>query len=250
MTSKNYFLVSMLLSIMIVTLVSAATGATWSYSGATGPANWASLNTDYELCGVGLRQSPVDLTVTKKTDLPELKYSYQDVELSIENNGHTIEAHYHSNGNISIDDSRYDLLQFHFHSPSEHTEDNMSAAMEMHLVHINSNSQLAVIGVLIDEGEENPDFEKIISNAPERIGLIELPGTEINAEDLLPENPSDYASYSGSLTTPPCSESVKWMVLDNRIEVSRDQIDRFLKIIGENARPVQFLNGREILESH
>jgi len=248
MTSKKYVLVPILLSIMIVTPLSAATVDSWSYSGATGPTNWASLNEDYELCGVGLRQSPVDLTVTKKIDLPELKYSYQDVELSIENNGHTIEVHYHSNGNISIDGGSYDLLQFHFHSPSEHTEDNISAAMEMHLVHINSNNQLAVIGVLIDEGEANFDFEKIISNAPESIGLIELPSMEINAKDLLPENPTDYVSYSGSLTTPPCSESVKWIVLDNRIVLSRAQVGRFLKIIGENARPLQFLNNREILE--
>ena len=250
MINKKYLavpmLLLMLLSMAVTAPLSAATGVAWSYSGDTDPGNWGNLSVDYELCGTGLRQSPVDLSVTEKENLPGIKYDYQNVDLSIENNGHTIEAHYHAHGEIIVNGNDYDLLQFHFHTPSEHTENSTAAAMEMHLVHINSDSQLAVIGVLINEGEANPFFEDIIGNAPVNIGTVDVANVKINAKNLLPEHPSRYMTYRGSLTTPPCSESVRWMVLNNRIEVSRDQIDRFLKIIGENARPVQFLNNREI----
>jgi carbonic anhydrase len=230
----------------VYTVASAATGAAWSYAGDTGPANWGSLSVDYELCGVGLRQSPVDLSLVSEEKLPKIEYEYNEVPLSIENNGHTIEVHYHAEGKIKIDESEYGLLQFHFHSPSEHTEGNTAAVMEAHFVHINSDSQLAVVGVLIDEGAANSVFEAIISNAPTSKGIVDVEGVNVSAFDLLPPQPAKYMTYSGSLTTPPCSESVRWMVLNERIEVSRDQIDRFLNIIGENARPVQFLNDRVI----
>ena len=213
----------------------AATDTSWSNLGATGPDSWGNLSPDYELCGAGLKQSPVDLSETLPEALPWLEYEYRDVKLSIENNTHTIEVRYHTEGSLTIDGSVYELLQFHFHSPSEHTENGLAAQMEIHFVHINSNNQIAVVGLMVDEGKANALFENIISNAPTTEGLLSFPDEKINATDLLPENPSSYRAYSGSLTTPSCSEAVRWFVLNERVEFSREQIDQFLAIISENA---------------
>ncbi|MFV2058188.1 MAG: carbonic anhydrase [Thiohalomonadales bacterium] len=228
------------------TAVFSAAGTTWSYSGTTGPEVWSNLSAEYELCGTGQKQSPIDLTMTIPEALPWLQYNYRRVDLEIENNTHTVEVIYHSQGELVIDDRQYRLLQFHFHAPSEHTENGLAAQMEIHFVHIDSTSQLAVVAVMVDEGFKNTFFENIISRAPTNKGTVTYVGQAINAGELLPENPSHYRAYSGSLTTPPCSEAVRWFVLEEHIEFARDQIENFLAIIGENARPEQSLNDRMI----
>jgi carbonic anhydrase len=194
----------------------------------------------------GFKQSPVNIQNIKKSVHSEFVFEYEDTPLSVLNNGHTIEVEYEAGSSMTINGDQYRLLQFHFHSPSEHLVDGMAYPMEMHLVHVNSSGALAVIGVLIESGDENKAFEKVISNAPELPGLNEVEHKYVNVSNLLPDNTHEYFNYSGSLTTPPCSEGVGWFAMKHSIELSENQIKQFEHIIVINARPVQEINERTI----
>ena len=189
------------------------------------------------------------MDIATQTQPPEesnpIQFNYQPINLTVKNNGHTIQVDYPPGSAIVLDGKKYELLQFHFHTPSEHTVDRIALAMEMHLVHQNSEGNLAVVGVLVKEGEENYFLQQIWEHLPESKGEKEVKGVKINAENLLPSN-RDYYSYSGSLTTPPCSEGVSWNVLKMPIEASAEQIEHFMEIYQMNARPVQPLNRRKI----
>ena len=142
--------------------------------------------------------------------------------------------------------TRYELMQLHFHTPSEHTIDERHGAMEVHFVHRDSAGKLAVIGVLLREGAENSDLERVVANIPQSIGkAAALPGEGFDPMRLLPPN-RDHWSYSGSLTTPPCSEDVTWIVMKDPIELSRAQLDGFVAKLHHNARPVQPIGTRGI----
>jgi len=229
----------------------AAPHAGWSYEGDTGPAHWAELKPEYALAKTGKRQSPIDIATRSTTakDGPALVVDYHDTSMEILNNGHTIEDDYHGGGTLTVDGNTYKLAQFHFHSPSEHTIDGQHSPMEMHLVHKDAAGKLAVIGVLIEEGPEHPELARLWNHIPTEAGRSEaVEGVNVNASKLLPASLASYR-YSGSLTTPPCSEDVSWFVLQKKIQASKAQIAAFREVIADNNRPTQPLNGRTVAAS-
>lgn len=217
----------------------------WGYDGAGAPENWGDLKTDYELCKTGKEQSPIDLTSASASDLENISFSYSDSAVNILNNGHTIQVNYDEGSTATINGQTYNLLQFHFHSPSEHAIDGNLFPAEMHLVHADADGNLAVVGVMIAEGAENAAYAPVWSNLPKDISDPTATGMTVNATDLLPSKQTIYR-YNGSLTTPPCSEGVLWSVIEQPIEMSAEQIKAFTDIFEISNRPVQTLNSREL----
>jgi carbonic anhydrase len=225
-------------------LAACAAGAHWGYTGEQGPEYWYTLNPSYAIARDGKAQSPVNIgsgdTVTADiVSKPVFQYSAAGYEL--ENNGHTIELVPSAYDNyITLDGNTYRLQQFHFHSPGEHQINGESFAMELHLVHKDAGGNLAVAGFLITRGNENRVFKEVFAGLSG--GKREY---QINLFDLLPAGEGIYR-YDGSLTTPPCTEGVKWIVFSHPIEMSKKQIDAFRAIYDGNNRPIQNLNGRKI----
>lgn len=217
----------------------------WGYGPEDGPAVWGQLGSEYLLCAVGNRQSPIDLVGATQAEVPTVAFHYQPMMLEIQHNGHTVEAASTSENWIEVGGARYDLTQFHFHTPGEHTVDGRPFDMEVHLVHRNEEGTLAVVGVLVRRGGEHPVLDDLAAQLPKpgRSLAIEK---EIAVSELLPEA-SRIFRYEGSLTTPPCSEGVQWFVLETPVEVSAAALAEFEAILGNNSRPVQPLNGRELL---
>lgn len=219
----------------------------WGYHAGNGPDVWGRLSPDFALCANGTRQSPVDLRDPTEQKLPPIVFSYRPGALDIRNTGHTIEATPTVENRIEVAGEKYSLLQFHFHAPSEHTVEGKSYDMEMHLVHRNEEGALAVIGVLIEKGDPLIAFDGIRPHFPHAPGEKKrIDGAAVNASDLMPRSKRSYR-YEGSLTTPPCSEAVKWIVMATPVQLSETQIGTFANIFHKNNRPVQALNGREIL---
>ena len=236
-----------LLTVSVLSIFGTAQAAEFCYEGACGPENWATLSPDYHLCGDGRKQSPVDLSRPREKDLPSLKISYKSTPLTIVNNGHTAQVNYDSGSTLTIGSKKYRLLQFHFHTPSEHLQSGRSFPLEAHLVHIDDFGNLAVLGVFLKEGEQSNSFLKpIFDNLPPTEGEVTVEGVNTNVTDLLPRE-REYYSYPGSLTTPPCTEGVSWLVLDEAVTVSREQIEQFHAVFEGNARPEQLLHERTIL---
>ena len=222
----------------------------WSYAGETGPEHWASLDSSYEIMATGLRQSPINLTVTDISSAePLVSINYQDSSVAVINNGHTIQVNVYDENYISIDGKEYELIQFHFHSPSEHTLNGEHFPLEAHFVHMSTDGELAVVGVLFDNlGVVNLEIEPIWDVMPEteEDPSVFLEST-LNPEILFPLLKTAY-SYTGSLTTPPGTEGVKWIVMKNTKSISSFHVDEFIAINGTNSRPTQDINEREINE--
>ncbi len=226
----------------------ASSPAHWGYEGENGPDQWAGLDPKYTLCASGKQQSPVDIANTVRSDISDVFFSYQPAKLNIVNNGHTIEVDYPAGDSlIKIDEVDYKLAQFHFHTPSEHTINGKQAAMELHFVNKSADGNLAVVGVLINEGLENKDLAAIWAHLPTHEGDTAVLDADFNVAVVLPRDQRTYR-YDGSLTTPPCTEGVKWRVMETPIEMSKAQIDAFKAIFPQDARPVQSANGRKIDE--
>jgi len=217
----------------------------WGYSGEKSPEYWGDLSSEFEACKNGQNQSPVNLIDMSINQFTSFRLVYKDSPFEVVNNGHTIQFNYQKGSSLTIEDKSYELLQFHFHSPSEHTVEGQSYPMELHLVHKGQDGQLAVIGVFLKEGQYNPFIQTLWSNIPTQEAKQTIQGIKINASALLPQDKS-YYHYSGSLTTPPCTEAVNWYVLKQPIEISSQQISKFQSIYNGNARPVQPLNQRVI----
>lgn len=228
----------------------------WSYLGSTDSTHWSRLNHDFEMCELGQKQSPIDITNSSISTSTTIKFNYAPTPLIVVNNGHTIQVNYASGSTVQIeninddidnnnDNNKYELLQFHFHTPSEHFINGQAAVMELHLVHRNDAGKIAVIGVLLKSGETHSTIDKIWSAIPNKDEVNYVANEMINAADLLPDR-MDYFSYQGSLTTPPCSEGVWWGILSEPIEVSEAQITTFKRLYPINARPAQPTNGRAI----
>ncbi|HXV77868.1 MAG TPA: carbonic anhydrase family protein [Candidatus Polarisedimenticolaceae bacterium] len=227
----------------------------WDYGTEHGPSAWGELSPDYAACGTGRSQSPIDISASVATGLPALAAQYRPVTLSIVhqehkadeiNTGHTIQVNYPAADTLTVGDEAYALVQYHFHSPSEHAVAGRHFPMEMHLVHRTSDGKLAVVGVFIAEGAANPAFDPVWANLPAEKGdEQQLEHVTVDVDRLLPADRTTYR-YDGSLTTPPCSEGVKWFVMTTPIEMSAEQIGRFRAIVDGNNRPVQPLNGRAI----
>ncbi|KAB8031955.1 carbonic anhydrase [Fluviispira multicolorata] len=222
----------------------------WSYEGATGPAKWGTLKHEFQSCIAGKKQSPVDVKSkeSKKNDeIPVLSFAYFSTPLNILNNGHTIQVNYEKGSKLTINHDVYELLQFHFHTPSEHALDGKRSEMEVHFVHKKEDGNLAVVGVLMKKGNKNKAFEALFDNLPEKSDSETKVEAKFNGIDIFPQD-TGYYNYSGSLTTPPCSEIVNWILLKKPIEVSPKQLERFSKIFHMNARPIQKLNDRKVEE--
>ncbi|NJK80366.1 MAG: carbonic anhydrase family protein [Chloroflexaceae bacterium] len=226
----------------------AAEGAAveWGYEGEIGPENWSTLSGNFATCGLGTEQSPIDLSEPAPSDeFGPLELNYAATPITVLNNGHTIELEYEPGSTLTFNGQTYELVQFHFHNPSEHTLTGEASPLEAHLVHRDNNGNLAVIGVFLMLGEANPFLAQFWDALPAAAGETEVEG-EINVRDLLPEDLS-YHTYTGSLTTPPCSEGVRWLVLRDTVTISQEQVDAFTAIYSGNARPVQPLNDRDLL---
>ena len=221
-----------------------------SYEGQTGPDAWGSLDPSYAECKSGQRESPVNITGAVKADLSPIKFDYKLTPLKIINTGHTIQVNYGSGSSITVDGVVYDLVQFHFHHPGENAIDGQRGDLELHLVHRNAQGQLAVVAILLKSGSEDFPLHVLWNYLPKDVGKeAEHKKVELNAEDFLP-NDRNFYKFSGSLTTPPCSEGVTWLVMKQFVEVSPAQIAAFAKLFPNDARPLQALNGRSIEESH
>ena len=219
--------------------------AHWGYEGEEGPEHWAGISEEYKACSSGKSQSPVDIKDAAGADLKAITFNYKSSRINILNNGHTVQVNYDEGSSIEVDGVKYDLLQFHFHGPSEHTVKGEFSDMEMHLVHRDKDGNLAVVGVMMEVGTENEALSGVWANLPEEKSDAMTVKGAVEAEKLLPKDRS-YYTYSGSLTTPPCTEGVKWLVLKNPVQLSGEQIEAFAGIIEENNRPVQPLHGRKV----
>ena len=222
----------------------------WSYAGPGAPEHWSELKSEFATCATGTHQSPIDISGVTVAEQPELKVAYKDAPLTVANNGHTIQVSYPAGSALSIDGKDYPLVQFHFHSPSEHTLGGKTSAMVAHLVHKSAEGELAVIESRLDVGSDHELINKLWQHLPAAGQQIDSPETIVNAKDLLPDNLSRYFSYDGSLTTPPCSEGVKWFVLAETSQVGRTQVDAFLNLFPVSARPVQPVNGRSVVANN
>jgi carbonic anhydrase len=220
----------------------------WGYEGENGPEHWGDLTHEYATCSTGEAQSPIDITNAQPFNLVDIEFHYQPSALNILNNGHTIQANYNTGSYIIFKEQRYNLIQFHFHHPSEHTLDGQAFPMEVHFVHSNAEGKLAVVGVLLTEGiNDNAAFAPVWEHAPaEETRVTTIDGVTIDANAMLPSSRLFY-TYNGSLTTPPCSEQVRWLVLTTPATLSEAQISAFSAIFELNARPVQPLNNRYLL---
>jgi carbonic anhydrase len=221
----------------------------WSYQGSTGPANWATLEHEYATCGTGKTQSPIDIedAVAKKGDLPAIAFDYKPSPLKVTDNGHTIQVTYAPGSSITVQGKQYELVQFHFHKPSEEKINGKAYDMVAHLVHRDRDGNLAVVAVLLDTGGVNKLVQTVFDHLPSKKDKeTEVKGVEVNAADLLPANQSAYYTFTGSLTTPPCSEGVTWFVLKTPTSISKAELTHFGHLYPMNARPTQPLNGREI----
>jgi carbonic anhydrase len=218
----------------------------WTYEGEGGPANWGSLDDAFKLCASGTAQSPIDIVGAESSEaLPELALDYKASKVNVVNNGHTVQVNMPEGSSVTIGDKTYALAQFHFHSPSEHTVDGNPYALEMHLVHKSESGDLAVVGLLFKKGAENPFIKSIFDHLPTEVGKPVDLETEININDVIPAE-KNYFHYTGSLTTPPCSEGVNWNVIKAELEVSEEQAKQFNDLIKNNNRPVQPLSDRKI----
>jgi len=221
----------------------------WNYND---PEHWGDLCSQFAICAKGSTQSPIDLSQADEVTLAPLKFDYHGGVQALFNNGHTIQLQCSQNSSLVYDGLRYTLGQFHFHHPSEHTIDGERAAMEMHLVHKQMDTgQLAVVAVLIQIGEDdNPQYAPIFDNLPAEVGDTEHAKPQrLDPSALLPEDWSHYYVYTGSLTTPPCSEDVKWIILGTPVQLSLAQVDRFADLYHNNARPLQPRNTRRLLHT-
>ena len=224
----------------------------WDYEGARGAAHWSELDSDYTVCNTGREQSPIDIRSAKKTVLPEIRFENKSGALKyVINNGHTIRVDYHDvlgKGNfLVVGDKRYQLTQFHFHSPSEEYIEGKTHRMEVHLMYKSSDGKVAGVAVFVEGGSANLTVQKVWDHMPTFEGQEAVDGVEINPDALLPKNHA-YYMYMGSLTAPPCTEGVTWFVLKTPIDFSQEQIQAFTKLYPNNARPLQDLNGRIVKE--
>jgi carbonic anhydrase len=224
----------------------------WSYDGENGPQNWAKLKPEFNLCGIGKRQSPIAIQsdATLQGPAEPVLFNYTPSVASVVNNGHTVQVDVEGDNSITVRSASYKLLQFHFHTPSEEMVNSRRYAMVAHLVHRNEAGQLAVVAVLLEQGEANPLINKVWTYMPlDTNDRVRMPDGLLNLNELLPKD-QRYYQFMGSLTTPPCSEGVLWMVLKQPMQISPAQYKLFRQQFPLNARPVQPVNGRPVREAN
>jgi len=224
-------------------------GGHWAYTGHGAPKEWGDLDPAFTTCKLGKHQSPIDIRGAKAADLPAIQFDYIPSPLKVIDNGHTIQVNYAPGSTIDVGGSKYELLQFHFHHPSEEKVKGKAHAMVAHLVHKNAEGKLAVVAVLLDKGANSEVIDAIWKNLPkEKEKEAVVANVTIDASKLLPAKRGYYA-FEGSLTTPPCSEEVRWLVLKTPVKIGAEQVAAFGKLYPMNARPTQPLNGRALQAS-
>jgi carbonic anhydrase len=220
----------------------------WGYDGAGAPANWGKLKPEYATCETGKRQSPIDIREGIKVDLEGVKFDYKPTKFRIVDNGHTVQVNVGAGSTINVMGKRYELVQFHFHKPSEERINGRPFDMVIHFVHKDYDDNLAVIAVLLETGAENPQIQTVWNNMPLEPNQELVSADVLDLTRLMPENRA-YWTYMGSLTTPPCTENVLWMVMKQPQQISPEQIAIFARLYKNNARPVQPVNNRLVKES-
>ena len=223
-----------------------ANAITWGYSGPGAPEHWGSLSEEYRACSLGVEQSPIDIAGYSPGDGAPLAFRYSGAATAARNNGHTVYLDYGPGNVLDIDGQPYELLGIHYHSPGEHQLDGESFAAELHLVHQDGDGNLAVIGLLFRSGAPGTLIQSLLDAAPGIEQSVELPDGPA-AADYVPDR-MDYYGYAGSLTTPPCTEGVRWFVMQSVGTVSQQQVERLQELThGPNNRPVQPIGSRSIL---
>ena len=250
MKSFKKFAAAAAVAVLATGIASSATaaGTAWTYTGLTGPSHWKTIDpANYATCADGTAQSPINIVAPTRTDLVNLAFNYKPSEAGIFNNGHTVEAEPlgTSTSAVKIDGVSYNFAQFHFHAPSEHEINGMHYPVEIHFVNKSADGKLAVVGVFVKVGATNADWAPFISKMLSATAVAEDTKVELDWAKLLPTN-KQTIRYNGSLTTPGCTEGVKWNVFSHPITMSQAQINTFLEAYSGNNRPVQPLNNRVI----
>ncbi|PXW96931.1 carbonic anhydrase [Sphaerotilus hippei] len=223
--------------------------AHWSYGSEGGPADWGQLKPEFLLCGTGRRQSPIDIRGGIAVELEPIRFDYKPGGFNVIDNGHTVQANVASGSSIQLGGRRYDLVQFHFHRPSEERINGRQYDMVAHLVHKDLDGRLAVVAVLLEQGRAHPAVQQVWNALPlEKNEEVSAPSV-LDLNQLLPED-RRYFTYMGSLTTPPCSEGVLWLVMKQPVQLSQEQLGVFVRLYPMNARPIQPVAGRLIKESN
>jgi len=222
--------------------------AHWGYTGHGSPEKWAELSPDNKMCGLGKSQSPINVVTSLDADLDAIAPAYTHASTEVVNNGHTVQVNIEAGDTLSVDGISFELKQFHFHTPSENNIDGKSFPLEAHFVHLDADGNIAVLALMFQEGEANAELAKIWEKMPKEANQKnELKLANI-ATALLPEN-KDYYRFSGSLTTPPCTEGVRWLVLKTPVTISKAQVKEFLSTMHHpNNRPIQATNARVIVK--
>lgn len=223
--------------------------AHWSYEGEGAPIRWGKLNPDWAKCDLGTRQSPIDIRDGIRVELEPIVFDYKPARFNVLDNGHTVQVNLGGGNHITVMGKMYELVQFHFHRPSEERINGRASDMVVHLVHKDADGKLAVVAVLLMGGNPNGLVQTIWNNLPLERNDPVVPASLIDMNQLLPER-REYYTYMGSLTTPPCSEGVLWMVMKQPVQLSADQIAIFSRLYPMNARPIQAGSGRLIKESN
>ncbi len=224
----------------------AGTGARWEYQGKAGAAHWGELAPDFSACRQGKAQSPVKIRAARTGTHAPIGFGYHASSADIVNNGHTVQVDLADAGGIDVAGVTYRLVQFHFHTPSEEIIDDRRYPLVAHLVHKSDAGELAVVAVLFRQGRDNAALASVFANMPATAGGRRAAGADFDPAALLPAR-RGYYGYTGSLTTPPCSEGVRWHILKQPVEVSPVQLAAFRRLYRMNARPVQPLNGRVVV---
>lgn len=220
----------------------------WEYSGKKGPKYWAKLNAEFAMCEIGQNQSPINIESTIHAALKPIRTIHKFPAKEIVNNGHTIQVNFQEGNIIVLDKTLFKLKQVHFHAPSENTINGKNYPLEAHFVHADNNGNLAVIAVMFKEGDANPTLTEFWAQAPKKIDQTVTLKGRFTPNTLIPTK-QQYYRFNGSLTTPPCSEGVRWIIIKTPMTASREQIDTFERSMRHhNNRPVQALNGRMVLE--
>ena len=220
----------------------------WAYSGATGPDAWGQLKPAYRLCMLGKRQSPIDIRDGLPVHLDPIQFDYRPTRFRVIDTGRTVEVKFDLGNSITVMGQRYELVAMHFHRPSEERVNGRAYPMSAHLLHKSPAGQHAVVAVLLDQGESQPLIQQVWNNLPLEKHQEQLAQAPMDPSQILPAQRAQYYTYMGSLTTPPCTENVLWMVMKQPVTVSIDQIDIFHRLYPMNARPVQPTSGRLIKE--
>lgn len=236
-----------IVSVLVTLSSGCATKSThWGYSGQQGTKNWATLSSDNFACS-GKNQFPINLSGFVESELPPVEFNYRPGGDEILNKGHTVQVNYKKGSSIKMDGQVFQLLQFHFHAPSENHINGHSYPLEAHLVHADNNGNLAVVAVMFEEGAANSGLKSAWSKMPKQAGDKHALLENLDVNTILPTD-REYYRFNGSLTTPPCSEGVRWLVMKSSMTASKEHIEAFTMVLHEpNNRPLQDVNARTIL---